>query len=463
MKNWQPELPEGDSPIYVRLIDALNRDIRAGRLAPGDRLPPHRDLAHHLSLSVGTISRAYGEAERRGLLTSHVGRGSFVAGQGAPFSPDDQDAIADMAHNLPPLQPAEARIGEALAQVRKRTDLLDCMTYAPPEGEYLTRQAGAAWLNRRHALARANADDIIQCNGSQHALALIFAALARAGDSILCEAATYPGIRTLADHAGYRLEGVAMDERGILPEALDRAAQRSGARVLALIPTLQNPTAITLDAGRRAEIVAIARHHDLMIVEDDPYRIYADADCPPAFADLAPERTFLIAGLSKSIAPGLRLGFLLPPEGFADRERLILGIRALGYSPSALGGLIFSQWMEDGAADHIADALVKEMRARTDLAQALLGDAITRPGAAQSPHVWLPMPLLEAERLSARALRAGIAVTPPDAPVVHPSAPSGIRLCLGAIRSRDKLESALRDLVRLMETGNMQDRSHGLI
>src|SRR3546814_15692276 len=90
-------------------------------------------------------------------------------------------------------------------------------------------------------------------SGGQHGLALAFAALARPGDTILCEAATYPGIRTLADHAGYRLQGVAMDERGIDPEALARCARDTGAKVLVTIPTLQNPTTITLDAARRAE------------------------------------------------------------------------------------------------------------------------------------------------------------------------------------------------------------------
>ena len=102
---------------------------------------------------------------------------------------------------------------------------------------------------------RATADRIIQCNGGQHGLALAFAARARPGDTIMCEAATYPGIRTLAEHTGYRLRGVGMDARGIEPEALARCARETGARTLVVIPTLQNPTTITLDAARRAEVV----------------------------------------------------------------------------------------------------------------------------------------------------------------------------------------------------------------
>jgi DNA-binding transcriptional MocR family regulator len=297
---------------------------------------------------------------------------------------------------------------------------------------------------------RATADRIIQCNGGQHGLALAFAALARPGDTILCEAATYPGIRTLADHAGYRLQGVAMDERGIDPEALARCARETGAKVLVIIPTLQNPTTITLDAARRAEIIEVARAYDLMIVEDDAYRVFADAGAPDCFADLAPERTLMVAGVSKAVAPGLRLGFLLPPDNEDIRDRLLLGIRAFGYSPPSLGGLVFSQWEQDGTADRIADDVIVESEARTQLAASILGKAMAVPGAGRSLHVWMPMPMLDAERLSARALRASIALTPPDGQIVDAAAPSGVRLCLGGLRSRDALERALNDIAAML-------------
>jgi DNA-binding transcriptional MocR family regulator len=462
MRNWQPRISGGSAPVYERLIDALERDVRSGILASGDRLPPHRDLAHRLSLSVGTVSRAYVEAERRGIISSHVGRGSFIADRAVPYGDAARDALLDLSHNLPPLDPSERRISECLARIRKRPDLLDSVGYSPPEGFPAIRHAGAEWLKRRHRLSRARADTIIQCNGGQHGLALAFSALAQPGDTILCEAVTYPGIRTLADHAGYRLAGVAMDERGIEPEAIARAASQTGARVLVLIPTLQNPTTITLDAARRAEIVEVARTHDLMIVEDEAYRIFADPDCPPSFAELAPERTLMVAGLSKSIAPGLRVGFLLPPEGEGVRDRLILGIRAFGYSPPTFGGMIFHQWEQDGTADRIADEVIAEMEARTDLAVRILGDAVAVPGAARSLHVWLPMPAMDAERVSARALRDGVAVTPPDGPVVDPGGPSGLRLCLGSTRTREALEHGLRSVSAALKPG-VRRNAHSLV
>ena len=453
MKAWQPTIRAGDAPVYERLAEAMQHDVRAGLLAPGDRLPPHRDLAHRLSLSVGTVSRAYVEAERRGLVSSHVGRGTFIAARAVSDRQPGESGVIDMAHNTPPAAPARQWIGEALARIRHRADMIDSLSYAQPEGLPAIREAGAAWLQRRHRVPRASADRILQCNGGQHGLALAFAAFARPGDTILCEAATYPGIRTLADHAGYRLKGVAMDERGLDPRSLARRARKSGAKVLVLIPTLQNPTTITLDADRRAEIVNVAREHDLTIVEDEAYRVFAGPDAPESFAALAPERTVMVACLSKSIAPGLRLGFILPPEREGARDRLLHGIRALGYSPPSLGGLVFSQWQQDGTADGIADEVLQEAAARTRLAANILGKRIAAPGAPQSLHVWMPMALIEAERLTARALRAGIALTPPDGPAVDPDGPSGVRLCLGGIADRARLETALHALRDMVDAG----------
>lgn len=450
MKDWQPDVSRGSAPVYARLVSALESDVREGRLSPGDRLPPQRDLAHRLSVSVGTVSRAYVEAERRGFISSHVGRGSFVTDRARPYCEPQGAGPLDMAHNVPPLDPAERWIGEGLTRVRQRADLGVAVNYAPPEGLPSIREAGASWLSRRHGLVRATADRVIQCNGGQHGLALAFAALARPGDTILCEAATYPGIRTLAEHAGYRLRGVAMDDRGIEPEALARCARETGAKVLVVIPTLQNPTTITLDAARRAEIIEVARAHDLMMVEDEAYRVFADAGAPACFADLAPERTLMIAGVSKAVAPGLRLGFLLPPDDAAIRDRVLLGLRAFGYSPPSLGGLVFSQWEQDGTADRIADDVIAESEVRTQMATSILGKAVAVPGAGRSLHVWMPMPMLDAERLSARALRASIALTPPDGPIVDAVAPSGIRLCLGGLRARDALEQALRDIAAML-------------
>jgi len=448
MAAWTPTLPPGAAPLYERLLDALRADIASGALNDGDRLPPQRDLAHRLGLGLGTVTRAYVEAEKAGLVQAHVGRGSFVRGpstsgpKGTPARPADDAAPINLSQNIAPLAPSAARIGEALARLRRRPDLLENLAYAPSAGLESQRRAGAAWLQRSAGLDGADWRRILCCAGAQHALTLALSTLCRPGDTVLCEAATFPGFKALADHVGYRLRGVAMDGQGLLPEALDRAAA-DGARVVFLLPSLQNPTGRTMGADRRAEIVAVARRRDLTIVEDGIYAIFgAETEAPP-LAVLAPERTFYVTGVSKSLAPGLRVGFLVAPPG-DHFERLLGAVRAQFYAPPNFGGLIATQWIEDGAADAIAAEIRAEMAGRLGLARAVLGPAIEPPGSAASPHVWLPMSELDAERLAGRTLRGGVEVTPPGAPIVAPGLTTGVRVCLGAARDRAELERGLR-------------------
>ncbi len=441
---WRPELT-GEAPsLTAGLVDALARDVASGRLEPGTRLPTHRELAQRLGVGVGTVTSAYALAAKRGLIEARVGSGSFVAGAAQPGT---QDAIIRLSHNLPPLGPSERRLAAALARLQRRPDLLDVLDYAPPPGLLAHRRAGAAWLKRRHRFDRVDADRLLVTAGAQQAMALALQALCAPGDTVLTEAATFFGVRTLAQHAGYRLEGVAMDEEGLRPDALERAAS-GGARVLYTIPTLQNPTGRIMSKLRRREIAAVARRRELWIVEDDVYGAFAGEDAPPPLVSFAPERTLYLTGLSKTVAPGLRTGFLLAPDE-ALFERLSAGIRARSYAPPTLGALVATHWIEDGEAEAIATEIGAEVAARTALAQARLGARLPRVVEPRCPHLWLPMAELEAERLVARALRAGVQLTPAEAPVVDPTSIGGVRLCVGAPPSRDQVETALERLATL--------------
>ena len=456
---WRPDIVAGSRPVYERIVEALERDVAAGKLVQGARLPPHRDLAYRLGVGVGTVTRAYVEAERRGMIVAHVGRGSFVRSREAEnlFSARPAaDGLIDLARNMPPCAAGAREIGDALARLRSQPDIDACARYASPEGLERVRRAAATWLLRRHGVERDSAD-LIQCAGGQQGIALAFGALCRPGDTVLCEAATFLGIKAAAEYLSCTLHGVAMDEGGLSPEALDRAAASTGAKAVIVHPTLQNPTTRTMSLARRRELVEVARSRDLTIIEDAAYEAYADPLArPAALADLAPERTFYLVSTSKSLATGLRVGFLIPPDR-ARRAGLIRGIRAMGYSPPGLEALVFAQWVEDGTADTVADRIIDETAVRSDLARRILGSAMEGPGAPRSPHVWLPMPALGAERLAARAFRKGVEVTPLEAPVVSPGEVSGVRLCLGAAPDRRVLEQALTTVASIVSDGAPAD------
>lgn len=465
MSVWFPKLIEGDAPIYERLVDALRGDIASGALAAGARLPPQRDLAHRLGLGLGTVTRAYVEAEKAGLVEAHVGRGSFVRG-GAASKPakSPESGLINLFHNIAPSAPAEARLADTLARLRRRGDLLDHLSYAPSAGLETQRRAGADWLERSGGLAGADWTRLICCAGAQQGLAMAFGAVARWGDTVLCESSTFYGVKALAEHMGYGLKGLAMDAHGLRPDALDEAAATGAFKAVMVQPTLQNPTGRIMSAGRRAQIVAVARKHDLWIIEDDIYAVYARAPSvlgvPSPFAVLAPERTFHVSGVSKSLAPGLRTGFLVVPPG-DHLDRVLRAVRALAYAPPNFGGLIATQWIEDGTADAIVAEVVAEMTARLSMAREILGGAIEAPMSPSAPHIWMPMSELDAERLAGRALRGGVELTPPSAPVVTPGLTTGVRLCLGAARDREELERGLRIVAAAV--ADVDERSRAVI
>jgi DNA-binding transcriptional MocR family regulator len=348
---WKPELEDAPRPLVDRLLAALERDIRAGVLPPGLRLPPQRELAWFLGISLGTVTKAYAEAERRGLTQATVGRGTFVA---APtpdaafrFSPRGQPSGVNLAQNVRPVLSGGQALNQALGKLRRR-DLSSMLVYSPSAGEDDHRRAMADWLARTTPL-KPDWRNLAVTAGGQQAVALALGSLASSGDAILTEAGTYYGLRTLAEHAGYRLKGLQLDQEGLVPDALDRAAAATGARVLYITPTLHNPTGRTMSLKRREEIVRVARARDLWIVEDDVYALYAGKTVTP-IAALAPERTLYVSSLSKSLSAGLRVGILLTPGG-EHLERVLRALRATAYSAPALGPAVGAQWIEDGTAD----------------------------------------------------------------------------------------------------------------
>jgi DNA-binding transcriptional MocR family regulator len=276
--------------------------------------------------------------------------------------------------------------------------------------------------------------------GAQQGLALALAAVCRPGDTVLCEAATYYGIKSLAEHAGYRLVGLAMDGEGVLPEALETAA--AGAAAVCLLPTVQNPTGRTMGEARRREIAEVARRRQLWIVEDDVYGRYQPGQTP--IAAFAPDRTFFVTSMSKAVAPGVRAGALIPPAGGGHEAAILRAVHAVSVASGSLGWMIAAQWIESGVAEDIAQSVVGEAQMRLALAMDILGPAVERPASPASPHIWLPMPELEAERVAGRALRAGVQLTPPSACLAAPELESGLRLCLGAAPDRNSLERGLR-------------------
>jgi DNA-binding transcriptional MocR family regulator len=442
--SWRPWLAAGNKPVYERLVETLVDDIERGRVAEGARLPAQREVAHVLGIAVGTVTKAFTILERRGLVVSSHGSGTFVG-----TMPGKRTGMIDLSMNIPPTTISDRLLHATLGGLSRRIDAATFGTYQPPAGRADHRAALARWLSRDRL--QVEPETLIMTNGAQHALAIAFAAAAGPGATIFTEQETYPGAITLARSAGHRLQGVAMDAEGLDPGSLDRAlrsVRKRGPRpVVYVTPTLHNPTACTLSEGRRRAIVRLCRRHDAWLVEDDVYGALAEHQ-PTPLLSLAPERTFHVSGLSKVLSPGLRIGALVAPR--SEMERVLMVLTASSTMASPLTAAVMEAWLVDGTASSIVETIRREAAARTALAVEMLDIPLPRiPGF----HVWLPAPQAHAVAVQSAALEAGIALTPPSATVTdrHVAA-SGLRICLGGPH-QDELRSALAHLQDLFRSG----------
>lgn len=449
-EGWLPGLPpRGQAPIYLDIADAIARDMTSGRLRPGQRLPTHRQLAARLGVNLTTVTRAYNEAHRRGLIEAGVGRGTFVRQHPAETRPDVAAPVAgaavalDMTMNVPPQPKAAAlreRVAQGLSMVLARPDLPTLLSYVESPGSERDRAAGGRLLRAR--LGEVPAERILVCAGAQAALMVLATTLLRRGDLVLAESLAYPGFRALAAHLGLRLRGVAIDEEGLVPEALDDACVRDAPKALFCVPTLHNPTTATMSMARRQAVAAVLRRHGVPVIEDDAYGLLPGAS-PPPLATLVPELAHYIASLSKCMAPGLRIAYLVAPDG-AAASRLALGIRATTHMTPPLMVALATQWIADGTVEQVIAAVRQEGAARQHIARQILPPELVA-AHPEGHHLWLRLPAaLSRVELDADLRRQGLAVVPSDAFAIGGAAPNAIRISLGAARDRDELRRALR-------------------
>ncbi len=448
MPDWTPDLSRNDKPHYLAIADIIGEDVRTGRLAGGDRLPPQRKLAARLAIDFTTVARGYGEAQRRGLVESRIGQGTFICGKPGLRLGARRAQAVDLSMNLPP-EPDDPdlleRMHAGFAEVGR--DLLSLLRYQNFGGAPADKDAASAWLSRR-ALVPAQ-DRIFVTPGAHPALAGILTILAKPGDAILCEALTYPGVRSLAAQQGLRLTGLPMDADGIDPDAFAAACETLAPKALYLNPTLQNPTTLTVPAERRAALAEVARRHRLPIIEDDAYG-FIPLHGPPPLASIAPDITWHIAGLAKCIGAGLRAAYVVAPDARAGWP-FANALRAATVMASPLTAALATRWIEDGTADSILRFIRGETAARQKLARDLLPPASYRADPL-SFNLWVPLPkpwTRSAFIGHMRAARIGIVASDAFTALGEPI--EAVRVCLGGPAKREQIRDALDFMSHALE------------
>ncbi|PSM16373.1 PLP-dependent aminotransferase family protein [Nitratireductor sp. StC3] len=461
MAIWIPDLDGRTGPKYLQIVAAMAEDIASGKLAAGARLPPHRELAYRLAVSANTTARAYAEAVRRALLRGEVGRGTFVRspdgrkdGETANSLHRTRSGPIDLSRNLPLQGFAEPHVRRVVEEIAHGSRLPALLDYQADDDLAFHIRAGQAWLD--HCGVSAGPDEIVATAGGQHAVLCTLMAVLQPGDLLLTEALTYMPVRAMAARLGLHAASVAMDREGAIPEAFEDLCRHAHPKAFYLTPTLQAPTTVTLSHERRRAIADIAGRHGVILIEDDVFGPLK-ADRPAPLATHAPDHTVYVTSLSKTVAPGLRVGFARAAEHLLPGLRHAVNVSVWMTPPLTLE--IAARLIVDGTAAELAARQRQVAEQRQALARALLGDS----GLVSDPHglhVWMPLPEgWRADAFRARCAQYGVLVSEARSFAAEAAgAPDAVRICLSHEIDEARLQKGLRKIAQLLhdKTGNYE-------
>ncbi|MEK1893413.1 MAG: PLP-dependent aminotransferase family protein [Rhizobium sp.] len=464
MTTWLPDVSRGSGPVYLRIADSIESAIASGTLPAGSKLPPQRNLAYDIGVTIGTIGRAYALVHERGLVAGEVGRGTYVLDR-AETTPGNQpdpltialggtraiDAPAGKIRFDTTAAPDLGQgkiIGKVLAEIGEE-QLSEISSYSRvfPRNWY---EAGRRWLARNDWTPLT--ENIVPTLGAHAAAVSVISAVSSPGDKIVFEDLSYTQVSRSARILGRRTITVESDENGVIPDDFERLCLQQHPKLAFLMPTAHNPTLATMPHERRTRVAEIARRHGVWLIEDDLYGGMT-GDENPLLASLAPDRTFLISGLSKSVAAGVRGGWVACPPHFAQRIKVT--------HKMITGGLPFilaeacARLVESGQAHEIRKASAAELSIRERLAREQLQgyDFVSHPHV---PFLWLklPDPWLSGTFKNA-AYRDGVLIDDEDEfkaaraeKVYH-----RVRIGFSSPRNREDLVAGLMTLRRLLESG----------
>ena len=470
--------PESQEPLYRQLYLQIKSLIESGQVSKGGRLPATRELAGQLGLNRTTVSAAYELLEHEGLITGHVGRGSFVAdGAGTPGL-DWRDILAEPAPSAPaasaairisfassrpsellfPLEDFRATCEEVIhgADAQVILQLGSPSGYAPLR-RYLVEQS------RMEGVAR-DEDDIVITSGVQQAFDLLQRTLAANGETVLIEDPVYSGLKNVFARAGARIVGVPVGPAGLELDALERAISKERPRLLVVTSNFQNPTGAALPLASRKAILAMAQRAGVIIVENDIYGpLCYDGDPIPPIKQLDDSgHTVLLRSFSKLAFPGLRVGWAIAPRALIGK--LTEAKQLSDLHTDQLSQAVLLRFAESGRLENHRKLMLTagHERLRTALSACEKhlpeGATHTRPRGGMNLWVRLPQPLDTGELLP-RAEREGVTYLPGRYFAVSRVESSALRISFAAL-APDQVKSGIATLGRIFQQELERTRSH---
>jgi DNA-binding transcriptional MocR family regulator len=470
MTNWLPDLSKGSGPLYLRLADQIEGDIENGTLSPGAKLPPQRNLAFDIGVTIGTVTRAYSMVRERGLVSGEVGRGTYVLGGDAhpariipePMAPVWNRAVSAPAGKIRMDTTSAPDLGQGMV-VREITDRI---VREQPEKviEYTRvwpdkwREAGAQWLST--AGWRPEPQTVVSTTGCHAAIMAVIAVATAPGDKIAFEHLTYSSISRSANLLGRRTVVFGNDEFGPDPDDFERLCAQQHPKLVFLMTALQNPTLAIMPGERLKAIVDIARRYNVWIIEDAIYSTLLEEGYS-TLVELAPERTFHVGGLSKAVAAGVRGGWVACPAHFAPRvqtaHKMVTG--GLAFLLAELAATL----VDSGEAAKARAKVRRELAIREEMARQIFS-GFEFQSHRNAPYLWmkLPEPWLSGT-FKQVAANEGVLVDDEDEykagrgeKVFH-----RIRVSFSMPPSREDVRTGFETIRRLMEHGRAGYDSYG--
>jgi len=451
--------------IGVQLYGQLREAIERGRLLPGDRLPPSRQLADELGIARHTVTTVYGRLAAEGFIDGHAGAGSVVTTTVTADHTLDgaSDLTSDGAASMsatttaataptaapkmrrasvdPPVR-FDLRVGAPDPELFPLVDWRRAVTWSlqrppsmppDPEGDIDLRRSITRWIGRSRSVV-AGVDQLHLTAGAQQAFDLVARALLRSGDVVAVEDPGYHLARRCFEVAGARIVGIPVDDHGLVVDAIP-----SDARLVYTTPSHQMPLGVTMSMPRRVELLALGRRSDLVIVEDDYDSEFRHVDRPlePLHRLDRGERVVYVGSFSKTLGPALRLGFAVVPRALVDPLRELRA--AVGWQPPATDQSALHRLITDGSFDRhlrrtrrVYAERHRELRAQL----AAHPDSFTGIPTNAGLHItaWLPHGCDEAAAVAAARDR-GVAVECLGAYRIAPGARGALAIGFGTIAS----------------------------
>ena len=441
------------SSAVSQAIEKLVSDIKRGALTPGTPLPTHRQLAERYGIAVASATKVYAHLKALGLVVGETGRGTFVRDRPPQREWDSGDearlsaSAVDLSFNHPSWCGQADLLRSMLRELSGSGDLAALMHQQPPGGRRHERQIVADFLSKERGI-KADAHRVFLVNGAQQGLDITTRSLLQPHDMVAVDALTYPGFKMISAAQHLVLKPIPAVDAGPDLDALDSLCRRHPIRAIYAMPTLHNPLSWVLTLEQRKQLVDIAERRDCLLIEDAAYAFLA-AKAPPPLAALAPERTIYVSSLSKSVASGLRFGYIVAPEAYA--VRLKAQIRASFWSMPSLVTTMATRWIQDGTVKQLEAVLRRDAVVRQGIARKVFASMAMTSNPA-SLFVWLRLPPdLRMDRIAMALSERQIAVSKAEAYASTRHVPQALRLGLSSAPI-DQLATALAQVREVIET-----------